>query len=128
MAVILDLFVSVLPIAVVFLLTQNSGESQETRQLWFTTWIAGALSVEVLQWILLAVRGQTLGKIAMGVQIVPMDDGSKPGFVKAVVIRLWLRRLLLFIPFFGLIDLPFIFGEERRCLHDLMVGTKVVVV
>jgi len=26
----------------------------------------------------------------------------------------------------GLVDILFIFGKERRCLHDLLAGTRVV--
>jgi uncharacterized RDD family membrane protein YckC len=127
-AVILDLFVSNLPVAVVFLMTQNSAESPETTNLRFTTWITGAAGVEILQWILLSLRGQTLGKIAMGVQIVDQLDGSNPGFFKAVVLRLLVRRLLSIIPLFALIDVLFILGEDRRCIHDLIAGTKVVAI
>jgi hypothetical protein len=44
--------------------------------------------------------------------------------------RSWLPFLLGLVPgfgsVFGLADACFIFGTERRCLHDRMAGTIVV--
>jgi hypothetical protein len=37
-----------------------------------------------------------------------------------------LNGLLGIIPFYGFVDVLFIFGQERRCLHDLIAGTRVV--
>ena len=31
------------------------------------------------------------------------------------------------VPFYRLVDILFIFREDRRCLHDLIAGTQVVV-
>jgi hypothetical protein len=31
-------------------------------------------------------------------------------------------------PYLSLVDVIFIYGSERRCLHDLLAGTKVVTV
>jgi len=81
----------------------------------------------------LAVRGQTLGKRLMGIQIV--DDAGRPaGFFRAVLLRSWVFGLLtglvqgclsiagIVVP---LVDALFIFGDERRTLHDLLAGTWV---
>jgi uncharacterized RDD family membrane protein YckC len=53
-------------------------------------------------------------------------DGSNPGFLQAVVMRNWLRVLLNMVPFFALADALFIFGANKRCLHDLLAGTYVI--
>lgn len=79
----------------------------------------------ILQWNLIATRGQTVGKFVCCIRIVTMSGGL-PGFVNGVILRNWVRVLLGAIPFFGLIDILFIFGESRRCIHDLIAGTRVV--
>jgi uncharacterized RDD family membrane protein YckC len=89
-----------------------------------------AFAVTVVQWTLLAKRGQSLGKMAMNIRIVRNDNDSNPGFLSAVVLRIWLSGILSAIPCLGqlflLIDILSIFSEERRCLHDWLAGTKVV--
>ncbi len=75
---------------------------------------------------LLAENGQTIGKRMLGVKIVN-DDGSPVPVGKVVFIRFAATQLLVsFIPFFGLIDVLFIFRADRRCIHDMMASTKVV--
>jgi uncharacterized RDD family membrane protein YckC len=81
------------------------------------------------QWLLLGVRGQTLGKMVAGTRVVRLD-GSRASFVRAVIVRNW--------PFFflgllgnggnalGMLDALFVFRRDKRCLHDLIAGTKVV--
>ncbi|HKI38045.1 MAG TPA: RDD family protein [Gemmataceae bacterium] len=92
--------------------------------------VAGVLAVEVVQIILLSLRGQTLGKALMGLRIVAHSDGSNPGFLRAVVLRRVLPGFLAAVPCLGklffLIDCLSIFGDTRRCYHDLFAGTKVV--
>ena len=96
--------------------------------------IAGALllAVGIVNWTLLASRGQSLGKIAAGTRVV-MLDGSRAPFTKVVVLRTWIFQFLPYIPglnslagLVGLIDVLFIFRADRRCLHDQLAGTKVV--
>jgi uncharacterized RDD family membrane protein YckC len=88
------------------------------------------LAVLAVQIYLLTTRGQTIGKKMMSVKIVKYDDGSNPGFVHACLLRLIVPGLINAIPIVGsifpLVDVCFIFGEERRCIHDLIAGTKVV--
>ena len=83
-----------------------------------------------IQWILLGVRGQTLGKMVAGIRVVRLD-GSRASFVHTVVVR--------YLPFFflnlvlgngssalGALDSLLVFRRDKRCLHDLIAGTKVV--
>ncbi len=86
----------------------------------------GILLLVVYQLYLLSRDGQTLGKKAMKVRVVMYDDGSNPGFGRAVGLRLFVNGLIGIIPGYGLVDVLFIFGAERRCLHDYIAGTKVV--
>ena len=73
----------------------------------------------------------SLGKQWLGLRIVRVD-GSRATFVRAVLLRMLLPWLLAWIPFVGWFLLPVdwlvIFREDCRCLHDLIAGTKVVVV
>jgi uncharacterized RDD family membrane protein YckC len=83
----------------------------------------------VLNGSLLARSGQTIGKKAVGTKIVDLS-GALPPFGKLVALRYVLPFLIAQIPFlgglFGLIDALFIFGNERRCIHDYLAGTRVV--
>lgn len=82
------------------------------------------------QWYLIATTGQTLAKRWLGIQIVRVD-GTPLGFVNGVILRSWVIGLLGNIPIVGplvsLVNPLMIFGEERRCLHDQIAGTRVIV-
>ena len=81
------------------------------------------------QWYLISTTGQTLAKKWMGIKIVKMD-GSPVDFVSGVVLREMIVAGAAFIPYIGglinIIDSLMIFGEARRCLHDQIAGTQVV--
>lgn len=89
-------------------------------------WIA----LLIVQAVFLIKRGQSLGKMAVGIRIVKVSDESAPGFVKVFLLRMFIPNLLYGIPYLGvallLVDLLFIFREDRRCVHDLIAETKVV--
>ena len=78
----------------------------------------------------LATRGQTIGKIAMQTRIVSVQDGKILPFGKVVGLRYLPVSVITQIPLiggiFGLINVLFIFREDRRCVHDLIAGTKVI--
>ena len=80
----------------------------------------------ILQVVWLSTRGQTVGKRMVGIKIVSVKTGTNLGFVSNVVLRDWLTILLGIIPAFGLIDILLIFRNDRRCIHDLIAGTSVV--
>ncbi len=89
---------------------------------------------QVLQLYLLWRSGQSVGKRLLGLQVVDILGEEKPGN------RLLLRGLLPLLVYWvlsaascGLLPLPalildslFIFRKDRRCLHDLVAGTRVV--
>jgi uncharacterized RDD family membrane protein YckC len=87
------------------------------------------LGLAIFQTYLLSTRGQTLGKRWMGVKVVKLD-GSAPGFVHAVLLRIFVNGLIGGIPKVGaaysLVDILMIFRDDRRCVHDLIAGTRVV--
>ncbi|MDG2220403.1 MAG: RDD family protein [Rubripirellula sp.] len=83
-----------------------------------------------LQGYLLATRGQTIGKMLVGIRIVDYTSGETVPFAKLIGLRYLPLWIVTIIPFLGnfivLIDTLAIFTSERRCLHDLIAGTKVV--
>ena len=65
-----------------------------------------------------------------GVRIVMYENGKLPGFVNGWLLRSFVPGLIGQVPYvgglFSLVDILCIFGEERRCIHDMIAGTKVV--
>lgn len=90
--------------------------------------VACYLALWTYQAWLRATRGQTIGKRILGIRIVMVDDGSNPGFWRAVFVRDLVPFVIdrLVAGLFGIADALFIFGRERRCIHDHMAGTIVV--
>jgi uncharacterized RDD family membrane protein YckC len=84
----------------------------------------------IVQLWMLVTRGQTIGKRVLGVRIVSFEDGANPGFVKVFLLRVLVPALLGAVPYLGvafsLTDYCFIFRDDRRCLHDIIAGTKVI--
>lgn len=90
----------------------------------------GSLILLVIQVVMLSTRGQTIGKRILGIRVVRHPDGSPAGFMNAWLLRNFIPFLIQLVPWIGLafwiVDSCFIFTQERRCLHDLIAGTKVV--
>jgi uncharacterized RDD family membrane protein YckC len=88
------------------------------------------LAVFIYQAYLVSTTGQSLGKRWSNVAIVRVD-GQPLGFVDGVLLRSIVPTLLNNIPLvggiFALADILCIFREDRRCLHDHLASTKVVV-
>jgi uncharacterized RDD family membrane protein YckC len=84
----------------------------------------------IVQIVLLCTSGQTIGKKVVGTRIVLADDGRQAGFVNAWLLRALVPGLIGVIPcvgpIFSLVDVCYIFNEDRRCLHDLIAKTIVV--
>jgi uncharacterized RDD family membrane protein YckC len=87
------------------------------------------LGVFIYNLVLLNSDGQTLGKRWMKVRIV-RSNGERAGLGRIFWLRMFVPGLIGRIPFVGVIfaltDPLFIFGEERRCVHDMMADTIVV--
>ena len=87
----------------------------------------GLIALVGYQAWLLTSTGQTIGKRALKLKIVRVDDEQNGGFWRNVALRSAVARWLLgMIPFYLLVDGLFIFRADKRCLHDLMAGTRVV--
>jgi uncharacterized RDD family membrane protein YckC len=80
----------------------------------------------MVQALLLSRLGQSIGKAAMGIRIVDVNTGRNAGFMRNVLLRVIVNWMLCLIPFYMLVDLAMISRQDRRCVHDLLAGTRVV--
>ncbi len=91
--------------------------------------LLGLLLFAIVNGYLLMTRGQTIGKLLLGMRIV-RPDGSAASPVRLIGLRYGVGWLLSALPVVGmvyaLVDCLFIFRADRRCLHDLIAGTIVV--
>jgi uncharacterized RDD family membrane protein YckC len=92
--------------------------------------ILGFVIYLVLHGILLQRSGQTIGKRVVGTRIVSVDDNAILPLSKILLMRLLPLTIAQQIPviggLFGLVDALFVFRADRRCVHDLIAGTKVI--
>lgn len=77
----------------------------------------------------LKTNGQTIGKKIVGIRIVGLDNELRP--LPDLLLKRYLPLYAVgIIPVVGsflpLVDVLFIFRDDRRCVHDLIAGTKVV--
>jgi len=103
-------------------------EHPSLAKLWPLYLCSFALFALVQGWFL-HVRGQTLGKMALGIRI-KRTDGSRAGVGRTMGLRVGVTWLVGAIPVAGPVltfaDVLFIFGKSRRCLHDFIANTIVV--
>ena len=82
-----------------------------------------------IQWYLITVRAQSVGKWAMNTRIITLQGGP-PGFVTGVILRNWILGFTCLCYPIGflitIVDGLVIFGENRQCLHDMIASTLVV--
>ena len=87
------------------------------------------LAVLIVQMILLAMRGQTIGKIILRIRIVDNVTGTHAGWARLILLRTLVQSIIASIPFIGfiyaLVDALFIFRADHRTIHDLIAGTRV---
>jgi len=91
--------------------------------------LIGIVTFVLINGFLLANRGQTIGKMVLGVRIV-RPDGSKVAAGRVIGLRYLVNWAISVIPFLGglysLCDMLAIFRESRRCLHDEIADTIVI--
>lgn len=99
--------------------------------------IFGIVAFSLVHGLLLISRGQTIGKMLFGIQIVDQESGKLLPPVRVLVIRyFWMMPLSVltwFVPVLGtlvglagLVDALMIFNTDRLCLHDRLAKSKVV--
>jgi uncharacterized RDD family membrane protein YckC len=83
-----------------------------------------------LQWSSIATSGKTYGKRMLRICVV-RADGQPVDKVSGIAMRSWI--FYAFLPFWELwlavflLDSVWIFSADRRCLHDRLAGTVVVI-
>lgn len=85
----------------------------------------------IAQMLLLMRRGQTIGKMVMGIRILDRQSNAIPGFFNLIIMRSLLTMLAYSLSVFGLvvlvIDLVMLLtNKERLSLHDKIAKTYVV--
>ncbi len=92
--------------------------------------VVGGLALLILQIYFLATRSQSIGKVVMKTQIVDVNTGQPADLVHTLLLRSFVNGLIGAIPCIGpiysLVDICFIFREDRRCIHDLIANTVVI--
>jgi len=85
--------------------------------------IGAAALVTVYEGLMLSARGQTLGKMAVGIKVVTpegRDIGGGQAWGRAIVRQ-------VFFSYFALINyLPALFTKQKVAIHDLACKTRVV--
>ena len=123
------------PIGLVLVGIEESGDlspdEQDALGFLFTLVFLGVVALAVVASIvyevaMIAVRGQTLGKMAAKVKVVRADNGFVPGWGKSFG-RSVLHTVVGSVPFFGLlVYLSLTWDEARQGWHDKAASTLVV--
>ncbi|MBN7137816.1 hypothetical protein A7A76_24335 [Lysobacter enzymogenes] len=117
------------PLFVAIAIEPNSKEPSIAQMAMGSLGLLAALGLFAYQLVLLYQSSQTLGKRWLGIRIV-RNDGSPCSFGRILGLRMFVIALIEQVPclgaLFALVNALWIFGEESRCLHDLICDTKVV--
>jgi len=106
-----------------------SGDPQQTVPRWA---VLGSVAVVFLYETLpVALRGQTIGKAVVGIDIVSLERGTKPGLVAAGLRALPIVLLLVLLQQFSYIVMVFVyftaaFMQHNRGVLDRLAGTVVI--
>jgi uncharacterized RDD family membrane protein YckC len=86
--------------------------------------------VGFVAWLWITVKfmhrnGQSIAKKILAIKVI-RRDGSPISISRLFWLRNVLNGMISVIPLYGLIDVLFIFGDSRECLHDKIADTTVV--
>jgi len=137
-AALVDAFVGFAPLGAIALLLPMAllSGSMGSLVVLVLAAVGVALAVLITQIVLVARRGQTIGKKVLGIRMIT-SDGDIPSVWRVFFLR-WLPfvvvavvlELVLKVRGIGnlvfLLDALLIFQPTRRCLHDLFADTHVV--
>jgi len=137
-AALVDAFVGFAPLGAIALLLPMAllSGSMGSLVVLVLAAVGVALAVLITQIVLVARRGQTIGKKVLGIRMIT-SDGDLPSVWRVFFLR-WLPffvvamvlELVLKVRGIGnlvyVLDALLIFQPTRRCLHDLFADTHVV--
>lgn len=89
-------------------------------------WLISIGITFICQAYLLAQYGQTIGKRVLKIKIVSENGYKKPTLSRSFVVRECGIYVLNWIPILAIVELLWIFGESRKCLHDHWSSTIVI--
>ena len=116
-----------LPLVVVLaIVSEVNGGGEAAAGLAVLVSLAGLFGLLSYQVTILVRDGQTIGKKVMKIRIVDYTGGDIPSWKQILLMRYVVNGLLKQIPFYALADALLIFGDEKRCIHDHLAGTKVI--
>ncbi len=130
-AYILDIFsIGILAIvAAVILPSLGKAGAREVPQVVIAIIGFGMLAIIAVHIVFLHKYGQTIGKRLVGIKVV-QTNGMRCELWRFFFLRALPVGILGNIPLIGvvigLVDTLMIFGQEQRCLHDLIANTIVV--
>lgn len=113
------------PLFVIWIIIASTSNSEAGEIIGLVIFVLGIIGLVAYQWWLLSTEGQTIGKRMVNIRVVCLN-GTNGGFVTNVLMREILNGLIGIIPFYSLVDVLFIFSDERRCIHDHIAGTRVI--
>jgi uncharacterized RDD family membrane protein YckC len=93
-----------------------------------TAGIVALIGFAVWAWFTLrfmARNGQSIAKKLLQIKVV-RANGSRVSLGRLIWLRNVVVWILSLIPLFGIVDVLFIFGEARQCLHDRIADTIVI--
>jgi uncharacterized RDD family membrane protein YckC len=128
LATVLDSLAFAAPVALAALLLPIGGKAAVLAPV---VGAVGVLGVAGYQLYLCAHSSQSIGKRRMEIRVV-REDGTPASLLHILLLRNFIPGLMgallgLLVPgIFPLVDALFILRADRRCLHDLIAGTKVV--
>lgn len=103
-------------------------EDESLAQTLMLSFISSVIFLVLNGWLLVK-QGQTIGKVIFNIKIVRRDD-SLADIYQIIGLRTILFAVLTASEKIGMLflilDSLFIFRSDRRCIHDLVAGTKVV--
>lgn len=130
---VIDTLLAILVILPIMYATGFMDRAQAGEQVLTDTILYGLLALVLflaMHGYLLAKYGQTIGKRIAKTRIVSVNDEKILPLRKVFVFRYLPFSVVSQIPFIGgllsIVNVLFIFREDRRCVHDLVAGTKVI--
>lgn len=133
-AYLIDSIILILPYVAVFYLTDyweivSNTDISIAGQL--LVLLLGFAQYLILNGYLLHKRGQSIGKWALGIKIVSIKTNKIIPLWKVFFFRYLPPVMVAMLPLIGIVlalvnDL-FIFRKDKRCIHDHLAGTRVVI-